>query len=149
MKLDRDFLEFCAALSANGARYLIVGGYAVAAHGSVRYTKDLDVWIEVAADNAQRVVRALEEFGFAGLDLKAADFLDPEVVVQLGYPPVRIDLMTSASGVRFEECYPVRTELEIDGIRVPFIDLENLRKNKQASGRPQDLADLAALNPGR
>lgn len=147
MKLDRDFLEFCAALSANGARYLIVGGYAVAAHGSVRYTKDLDVWIEVAADNAQRVVRALEEFGFGGLDLKPQDFLDPEVVLQLGYPPMRIDLMTSASGLRFEECYPARIELEIDGVRVPFIDLENLRKNKQASGRPQDLADLAALSP--
>lgn len=145
MRLSRDFSEFIACCIAREVRFLIVGGYAVAAHGHPRYTKDLDVWIWVDPDNAARLTLALEDFGFGSLDLGPTDFLAPERVVQLGYPPLRIDLLTSVDGVTFETCYPDRMTMIIDDVAVPFIDLTNLRRNKAASGRPQDLADLAAL----
>ncbi len=143
--LNPDFKEFIQSLNDNHVRYLVVGGYAVALHGHPRYTKDLDVWIETNPDNAAKVAKALEEFGFGALGLTAADFLVPDQVVQLGYPPSRIDLLNSASGVDFPACYAARVEVEIEGVQVNFIDLENLKKNKSASGRYQDLADLENL----
>ncbi|MDX2219393.1 MAG: DUF6036 family nucleotidyltransferase [Burkholderiales bacterium] len=137
--------EFVASLSANGVRYLVVGGYAVAAHGHPRFTKDLDIWIEATPDNAQRVLKAMDAFGFSGLGLVAADFVEPGSVIQLGNPPQRIDLLTSMSGVQFGECYEMRVQLLVGSQPVDFIDLDNLVRNKTASGRPQDLADVAAL----
>lgn len=145
MQLSRDLSEFVASLSANGVRYLVVGGYAVAAHGHPRFTKDLDIWIEATPDNAQRVLKALDAFGFPGLGLVAADFVEPGSVIQLGNPPQRIDLLTSMSGVQFGECYEMRVQLFVGSQSVDFIDLDNLVRNKTASGRPQDLADVAAL----
>lgn len=145
MKLSLDFKEFIALLNANGVRYLVVGGYAVAAYGHPRYTKDLDIWLEVSPDNAQRVLTALADFGFGGLNLDEQDFLELDRVVQIGHPPQRIDLLTSASGVRFDVCYAARTEIELDGVRVNFIDLDNLMRNKLATGRAQDHADIEAL----
>lgn len=145
MQLSRDLSEFVASLSANGVRYLVVGGYAVAAHGHPRFTKDLDIWIEATPDNAQRVLKALDAFGFSGLGLVAADFVEPGSVIQLGNPPQRIDLLTSMSGVQFGECYEMRVQLLLGSQPVDFIDLDNLVRNKTASGRPQDLADVAAL----
>jgi hypothetical protein len=143
--LNQDFKEFIQSLNDHSVRYLVVGGYAVALHGHPRYTKDLDVWIEMSAENAARVVKALEQFGFGSLGLKDEDFLVADQVVQLGQPPNRIDLLAAASGVNFETCYRSRLSVEVDGVPVAFIDLENLRKNKQASGRLQDLADLENL----
>jgi hypothetical protein len=143
--LNQDFKEFIQSLNDHSVRYLVVGGYAVALHGHPRYTKDLDVWIEMSAENAARVVKALEQFGFGSLGLKEEDFLVADQVVQLGQPPNRIDLLAAASGVNFETCYRSRLSVEVDGVPVAFIDLENLRKNKQASGRLQDLADLENL----
>ncbi len=143
--LNPDFREFIQSLNANGVRYLVVGGYAVAIHGHPRYTKDIDIWIETLPDNAQRLVQALADFGFQSLGLQVADFLVPDRIVQLGYPPARIDLVTTLSGVEFADCYPMRLEVELDGVRVSFIDRENLRKNKASSGRLQDLADLENL----
>ena len=145
MQLSRDLSEFVASLSANGVRYLVVGGYAVAAHGHPRFTKDLDIWIEATPDNAQRLLKALDAFGFSGLGLVAADFVEPGSVIQLGNPPQRIDLLTSMSGVQFGECYEMRLQLLVGSQPVDFIDLDNLVRNKTASGRPQDLADVAAL----
>lgn len=145
MQLSRDLSEFVASLSANGVRYLVVGGYAVAAHGHPRFTKDLDIWIEATPDNAQRVLQALDAFGFSGLGLVAADFVEPGSVIQLGNPPQRIDLLTSMSGVQFGECYEMRVQLLVGSQSVDFIDLDNLVRNKTASGRLQDLADVAAL----
>jgi len=145
MVLNQDLKEFIALLNANGVRYLVVGGYAVALHGHPRYTKDLDIWIELHRDNAVRLVTALDQFGFGSLGLKAEDFLEPDQIVQLGYPPNRIDLLTTAPGVEFETCYAARVPVQIDAITVNFIDLENLRKNKRVSGRLQDLADLENL----
>jgi hypothetical protein len=143
--LNQDFKEFIQSLNDHSVRYLVVGGYAVALHGHPRYTKDLDVWIEMSAENAARVVKALEQFGFGSLGLKEEDFLVADQVVQLGQPPNRIDLLAAASGVNFETCYRSRLSVEVDGVPIAFIDLENLRKNKQASGRLQDLADLENL----
>lgn len=143
--LNQDFREFIGSLNDNQVRYLVIGGYAVALHGYPRYTKDMDVWLEMGAENAARTVKALEQFGFGSLGLQESDFLEPDQVIQLGYPPVRIDLITSAPGVEFGSCYASRVEVEIEGVVVNFIDLENLKRNKRASGRLQDLADLENL----
>lgn len=146
MQLNPDFRAFIEYLNANGVRYLLVGGYAVAHHGHPRYTKDLDIWLEVAPDNAIRVLKALDDFGMSQLGLEQKDFLEPKAVIQLGYPPRRIDLLTSADGVSFEDCFNSRVEVNWDGVRIPVIDLENLIRNKRASGRHQDLADIESLS---
>jgi hypothetical protein len=143
--LNQDFKEFIQSLNDNHVRYLVIGGYAVALHGYPRYTKDLDVWIEISADNAENIARALDQFGFGSLGLRAADFLATDQIIQLGYPPNRIDLITTPSGVDFESCFATRVEVVIEGVTVNFIDLENLKRNKKASGRLQDLADLENL----
>ncbi|MFT5144352.1 MAG: putative nucleotidyltransferase [Rhodothermales bacterium] len=146
MNLAPDFKEFVASLHASKVRLLIVGGYAVAFHGHPRYTKDLDVWIEISAENAARVVNALIDFGFAQLGLGAEDFMTPKRVIQLGRPPLRIDLVTSIDGVDFADCFETKETLLLDGLEVPFIGLEALRKNKRATGRSQDVADLDHLS---
>lgn len=143
--LNQDFKEFIQSLNDNAVRYLLVGGYAVALHGYPRYTKDLDVWVESTTENAARIIKALQQFGFGSLDLKESDFTTPDQVVQLGYPPNRIDMLTSLSGVEFSKCFASRVTEEIDGVPVSFIDLENLKKNKKATGRHQDLADVENL----
>ena len=143
--LNPDFRDFVASLNASGARYLVVGGYAVALHGHPRYTKDIDIWLEATPENARRMVAALEAFGFGSLGVTETDFLIPDRIIQMGLPPNRIDLLTSLTGVDFASCYPARASVDIDGLRVDFIDLENLKKNKRAVGRNQDLADLDAL----
>lgn len=143
--LNPDFSELLQLLNDNGVRYLVVGGYAVALHGHPRYTKDLDIWFEASPENARRLEATLTAFGFGSLGLKVTDFTDPDSVIQLGYPPSRVDLLNALPGVIFEDCYSSRVESVIDGILVPFIDLDNLRANKRASARLQDLADLEAL----
>jgi hypothetical protein len=143
--LNQDFKEFIQFLNANNVRYLVVGGYAVAIHGHPRYTKDLDIWLEMSPENAENLIQALKQFGFGSLGLQSQDFLTPNQIIQLGYPPHRIDLLTNIDGVDFANCYPSRLEIIIDDVVVNFIDLDNLRKNKQASGRLQDLADLENL----
>ena len=143
--LNQDFKEFIQSLNDNQVRYLVIGGYAVALHGHPRYTKDLDVWIAMNPDNAAKMVKALEQFGFGSLGLKAEDFLVPDQIIQLGYAPNRIDLLTTLEGVEFENCYASRVEVEIDEIKANFIGLENLKRNKKATGRHQDLADLENL----
>ena len=143
--LNQDFKEFFELLNANQVQYLVVGGYAIAIHGHPRYTKDIDVWVAMTAENAEKIVRALNEFGFASLGLKADDFLTPDQVIQLGYEPSRIDILTTISGVEFSTCYDTRVNMDVDGVQITVIDNENLKKNKKASGRPQDLADVDQL----
>lgn len=145
MQLDRDFREFIGCLVARDVRFLVVGGYAVAAHGHPRYTGDLDIWVWTSPSNAAARLGALTDFRFAAVGLVAADVTEPGRVVQLGYPPVRVDLLTSIDGVEFEECFDRRVEVGLDGLPVPFIALDDLRRNKASSGRRQDLADLDAL----
>jgi len=143
--LNKDFKEFIELLNKNRVRYLVVGGYAVALHGYPRYTKDLDVWIELTPENASNLLKALEQFGFGSLDLKQDDFLEADQVIQLGYPPNRIDIMTSLKELTFKDCFNSRLKVEIEGVQINFIDIDNLKKNKRASGRLQDLADLENL----
>ena len=145
MVLSPDFREFIQSLNDNGVRYLVVGGYAVAFYGYPRYTKDLDVWIEMSEENARRMVKALDQFGFGSLGLTVEDFLTPDQIIQLGYPPNRIDILTTLPGVEFSDCYPFRTVVDVEGLPVKFIDLDNLKRTKRASGRFQDLADLENL----
>jgi hypothetical protein len=143
--LNQDFKEFIQLLNDNHVHYLVVGGYAVALHGYPRYTKDIDIWTELKPANATHIVKTLEQFGFGSLDLKESDFLVKDQIIQLGYAPNRIDIITTLQGVSFTECYKKRLVVEIEGVKVNFIDLENLRKNKKATGRLQDLADLEKL----
>ena len=143
--LNLDFKEFIQSLNDNAVRYLVVGGYAVALHGYSRYTKAMDVWVEMTTENASRVIKALNQLGFGSLDLKAADFMIPDQIIQLGYPPRRIDILTTLPGVEFSDCYASCVTTDMDGVAVNFIDLENLKKNKKATGRHQDFADLEAL----
>ncbi|HEX9653309.1 MAG TPA: hypothetical protein VGA99_06330 [bacterium] len=143
--LNRDFKEFIQSLNENNVRYLVVGGYAVALHGHPRYTKDLDVWIDPSVENAASLIKALQQFGFGSLGLKAEDFKDPDQIIQLGYPPNRIDLIMSLAGVDFESCFSAKKQITMENVTINFIDLENLKRNKRASGRQQDLADLENL----
>ena len=145
MRLNRDFQEFVAALSSRDVRFLIVGGYEVAAHGHPRYTKDLDIWVWADPRNAANILESLNDFGLGGLDLQASDFVEPNAVVQLGFEPQRIDILTSITGLTFDEAYPNRELLSIGDITAPFISLDDLVKNKLATGRTQDLADAEAL----
>lgn len=145
MQLSKDFKDFLQLLAASHVRYIVVGGYAVASYTIPRYTKDLDVWIEASADNARNLVAALEAFGFASLGLTIDDFVELDQVVQLGYEPNRIDILTSISGVRFEDAYPLRVVTNIDGVDVPMIDRTSLVANKRATGRPRDLLDAEEL----
>jgi len=143
--LNPDFKEFIQLLNVNQVKYLVIGGYAVAIHGHPRYTKDIDIWIEMTPENAQKLLIALTQFGFGDLGLSAEDFQTPDQIIQLGYPPNRIDLITTPDGVDFDTCYTSKIEMIISEIVVNFIDLANLRQNKKASGRLQDLADLENL----
>jgi hypothetical protein len=143
--LTPDFKEFIQSLNDKNVRYLVVGGYAVALHGHPRYTKDIDIWVDLDKDNAAKLIGAIKQFGFESLGLTTEDFLEADQIIQLGYPPSRIDLITSLPGVDFDICFEARVEVAMDDVKVNFIDLENLRKNKRSSGRLQDLADLENL----
>ena len=144
--LSRDFKEFIELLNKHKVKYLVVGGYAVALHGYPRYTKGLDVWIELTPENAINIMKALERFGFGSLDLKQNDFLEADQIIQLGYPPNRIDILTSLKDLTFKDCFNSRLKIEIEGVQVNFIDIDNLKKNKRATGRLQDLADIENLD---
>ena len=145
MDLDRDFNEFLRLFLAHDVRFLVVGGYALAAHGLPRATGDLDTWIWINEGNATNVTTALRDFGFGSLELSPEDFNKPDSVVQLGFPPHRVDILTEIDGVLFEPAWERRVILEIDGMQIPFIGRDDLIANKTASGRLQDLADIARL----
>jgi len=145
VNLPPDFREFLRLLNAHQVEYLLIGGYAVAYHGYPRATADLDVWIAVQPENAGKVVAALEAFGFAVPGLSAELFLKEAQIIRMGIPPVRIEIATSISGVRFDECYAARVTDELDGVPVNLIALAHLKLNKRAAGRYKDLDDLEHL----
>lgn len=146
MVINKDFREFIELLNKHEVKYLVVGGYAVAFHGHPRYTKDLDVWVWLEEQNAEKIIDVLKDFGFASLQFNREDFLNPDNVIQLGQPPNRIDLLTGLSGVDFKECYGKKNVITVNNLEVNIIDLDSLRRNKKASGRFQDLADLENLS---
>ncbi|HSN69644.1 MAG TPA: nucleotidyltransferase [Thermoanaerobaculia bacterium] len=141
----RDFEELLGCLTRHGVRFVIVGAHALAHHAKPRYTKDLDVFVDADPANARRIVAALEEFGFGGLGISPDDFSESGKIVQLGSPPTRIDLMTSIDGVTFEDAWQSRVEGAYGTASVPYIGYEALIRNKTASARAQDLADLEVL----
>lgn len=143
--LPPDFKEFLQLLNDYQVEYLLLGGYAVSYHGYPRATGDMDIWIAVHLDNAKRVVLALHAFGFSASMISANLFLEANKIIRMGNPPLRIEVLTSASGVDFSMCYAKRIIEIIDGIEVPIIALDDLKQNKQASGRLKDLNDLANL----
>lgn len=132
-------------LNSHHVDYLLIGGYAVGYYGYPRPTGDMDVWIAVSPENASRVTKALVEFGFRSEDVPDALFSDPGRIVRMGVPPIRLEIMTSVSGVEFGECYARRTLAMFDGEPVDVIGLEDLKANKKASGRHKDLNDLEQL----
>ena len=144
--LSPDFRDLLYELSAAEARFLVVGGYAVALHGHPRATKDIDVWVEPTTENAPRVMKALRAFGAPLQGLVERDLETPGVGLQIGVPPQRIDVLTAPSGIRFEEAWPNRVEVALaPDLLCPFLGLADLLRNKRAAARPQDLADVAAL----
>lgn len=145
MALNQDFKEFLELLNKNEVKYLVVGGYSVAIHGHPRYTKDIDIWILTNRENAASLVQALDDFGFGSLDLSVTDFETPGHVVQLRNAPARIDILTSLTGVDFKSCWQNKINVEDDGLIYPVISLSDLKANKRALGRHQDLADLEQL----
>ncbi|MCB1230236.1 MAG: hypothetical protein KDN19_08225 [Verrucomicrobiae bacterium] len=143
--LPHDFKEFLSLLNSHHVDYLLVGGYAVAVHGYPRYTGDIDIWIAVSRGNAERVVKTLKSFGFDLPGLTEDLFLNPDRMTRMGREPVKIEILNSISGVEFAEAKENAVQIELDGIQIPVISLRDLRRNKQASGRPKDLADLDNL----
>ena len=144
--MSRDFEELFACLRRRKVRAVVVGAHALAYYARPRYTKDIDVFIEPSADNAERLLQALDDFGFGGLGLEVKDFATPGQIVQLGFEPNRIDLITAIDGVTFEEAWEGREEGTFGEQPVFYLGLSELRRNKRASGRTQDLADLEVLD---
>ena len=145
MALSKDWREFLELLNSRGVDYVIVGAQSLAFHGRPRYTGDLDILIRPTPDNARLVLVLLNQFGFEQASFKETDFLQPEQIIQLGRVPNRIDLLTSLTGVTTDEAFDAKVSAIIDGIPVFVLGRDALIRNKRAVGRPQDLADVAAL----
>lgn len=145
--MNRDFVEMLSALSAAGARFLIVGAHALAAHGVPRATGDLDIWVQATPANAARVRTALQQFGAPLFDLTSADLCAKDTVFQIGLPPSRIDIITGIDGVVFDEAWDRRMDIPIGDLTVGTIGRADFIANKKASGRPKDLLDLELLPP--
>lgn len=148
METQLDFRELLALFNAHHVEYLIVGGYALAFHGAPRFTGDLDILVKPDPDNAHRILAALEAFGFASSGLTPRDFVGPDQVVQLGVPPVRIDLLTSLTGVSWDEAFAGRAAGLYSGSPAFYIGRGQFIANKRATGRKKDLADIEALGEG-
>src|SRR5262245_26737223 len=144
--MNRDFKDLLSAFSAQGVEYLVVGAHALAAHGHVRATKDLDVWVRPSAENSPRVIQALKAFGAPLHDLTSDDLSRPGLIFQIGVPPVRVDVITSIDGVDFAAAWPDRLLANLEGQQVPVLSRHHLIANKKAAGRLQDLADVEALD---
>jgi len=145
IRLPPDFKEFLRRLNSRHVEYLLIGGYAVGYHGYPRPTGDMDVWVAFNAENAARMVEVLVDFGFKPDDVPLSLFTEPGKIVRMGIPPMRLEIVTTISGVDFAACYARRTSAFIDGVPVSIIGLDDLKINKRASGRHKDLNDLEQL----
>jgi predicted nucleotidyltransferase len=145
MEVQQDFRELLALLNEHKIDYIIIGAYALAFHGVPRYTGDIDIFVKPDTINAQRIMSVLDKFGFGSVGLKAEDFENPDKVIQLGVPPVRVDIVTSITGITWEEAFSGRVEGKYGDVRVYYIGREQLILNKRALGRKKDLADLESL----
>jgi hypothetical protein len=145
MEVQPDFRELLALFNANQVEYMVIGGYALAFHGAPRFTGDLDVFVKPDPENARRIIESLDQFGFKSVELSVDDFQAPDRVVQLGVPPVRVDILTAITGVSWAEAVAGRVEGKYGDIPVYYIGREQFAANKRATGRRRDLADLEAL----
>lgn len=145
IQLPPDFKEFLQLLNSYHVEYLLVGGYAVSYHGYPRTTGDIDIWIAIAPHNAEKIVSVLHTFGFNLPELTPELFLEKNQIIRMGVPPIRIEILTTISGVQFTDCYMERITDTIDGVNVNLINLKHLIINKRASGRYKDLNDLHHL----
>jgi hypothetical protein len=143
--LNPDFLDSITLLDQRSVEYLIVGGYAVGFHGFPRYTGDIDFFVSINEENAEKLVRVLDDFGFGGIGIEREDFLKPFFVVEIGREPRKIQILTGIDGVSFQECLKGAVECEYLERKLRFIGLDALVRNKRASGRPKDLIDVQAL----
>lgn len=146
MKINSDFRDLLRNLNEAGTRYLIVGGYAVMVHTEPRYTKDLDIWIEPEEANARAMLDALARFGAPTADVAPTDFLEPEVFFQVGVEPVRVDIMTSVTGLDFAGAWSRKVLVDFGGETAPVLCREDILAAKKASGRVQDQADARSLD---
>ena len=149
MRIGKDLREFIELLNAKGVEYVVVGGFAVAWHGHPRFTADIDFLVRPNPANAELLVETLRDFGFASLRIAPQDLCQPDQILQLGVKPNRIDVITSIAGVSFEEAWVSRVSGTIDSIPVFFIGRDELIRNKELAGRPQDVADAQALRKRR
>lgn len=141
--MNPDFSDILSELTAAGAEFMIVGAFAIAAHGNPRATGDIDIWVRPSRENAERVLVALRAFGAPLADLSTDDLIDEQTVFQIGVAPVRIDILAGIDGISFEDAWPRRVEANLGTLTVPVLGLADLATNKRAAGRPKDLADLA------
>jgi hypothetical protein len=149
MIFENDFIDFIELLNRHHVEYMVVGAHALAFHGRPRHTGDLDIWIRPSAANAEKMVLVLKDFGFDSLGLQQEDFLKENYVTQLGYPPLRIDILNSISGVNFEDAYKGRIVGEHEELQISFINIADFIANKTATGRAKDLGDIAALQKNK
>ncbi|MEX2565885.1 MAG: hypothetical protein WD431_08085 [Cyclobacteriaceae bacterium] len=145
MIFEADFIDFIKLLNLHKVEYMVIGAHALAFHGRPRHTGDLDIWIKPTNDNASKLIIVLNDFGFGSLNITEQDFLKNNHVIQLGYPPLRIDILNTISGVEFDEAYQNKVEGKIDGLNVNFINVNEFIKNKEATGRQKDLGDIESL----
>jgi predicted nucleotidyltransferase len=143
--LNEDYKDILRSLNGENVRFLLVGAYALAAHGYPRATMDIDIWVMPSPENADAVLRALKRFGAPLHGLTKADLQKDDTIFQIGVAPRRIDIITGASGLKFEEAFSHSLDVEIDGLQLRILSLDDLIANKRASGRKKDLADLEAL----
>jgi len=148
LNLPKDFKDLLKILSDNEVQYMIVGGYALSLYAAPRATGDIDIFVKIDQDNADRILKSLKEFGFGGLGITEQDLLTPEQVLQLGYPPNRIDILTGIEGVSWEEAFPNRKNIVHDDLVLPVIGKDELIKNKLSTGRMKDMADVEKIRSG-
>jgi predicted nucleotidyltransferase len=146
MTLSKDFEDFIKLLNQHQIEYMIVGGYALALHGKPRHTGDLDIWINISDNNAEKMLNVLKDFGMSSMGFRKEDFLKPGYMSQIGYPPLRIDILNSIDGIAFKDAIKNMNCIEIEnGLKIQYIGLKDFIKNKLATGRIQDLADIQEI----
>lgn len=145
MLLEKDFVDFVNLLNQYEVDYMVVGGFALAFHGEPRTTGDMDIWIDCTAANAGKLVRVIQNFGMGGLGLTEKDFLEPGIITQIGYPPLRIDILTEIDGLQFKDAVENRKHFKQGTMKIAFIGRDDFIKNKEAAGRKKDLQDVKRL----
>ncbi|TWI99818.1 hypothetical protein JN11_02233 [Mucilaginibacter frigoritolerans] len=145
MIFEDDFVDFIELLNQHYVEYMVVGAHALAFHGRPRHTGDLDIWIKPSVENAEKMILVLRDFGFESLGLQKEDFLKDNYVTQLGYPPLRIDILNDISGVNFDKAYKGKVIGQYEDLSISFINITDFIANKIATGRSKDLGDIDAL----